>query len=60
MTKDIGKKVLKYTNHRTNLPQITENCKKVLVVRNIYINFAPKNYDNMAEYKKRISDSQQV
>ena len=24
MTKDIGKKVLKYTNHRTNLPQITE------------------------------------
>ena len=79
MTKDIGKKLLKYTNHRTNLPQITEqifrkspnksstnhrtnllqiteNCKKVLVVRNIYINFAPKNYDNMAEYKKRISD----
>ena len=38
MTKDIGKKLLKYTNHRTNLPQITENCKKVLVVRNIYIN----------------------
>ena len=24
MTKNIGKKVLKYTNHRTNLPQITE------------------------------------
>ena len=24
MTKDIGKKLLKYTNHRTNLPQITE------------------------------------
>ena len=40
MTKDIGKKVLKYSNHRTNLSQITENCKKVLVVRNIYINFA--------------------
>ena len=41
MTKVIGKKLLKYTNHRTNLLQITENCKKVLVVRNIYINFAP-------------------
>ena len=25
MTKDIGKKLLKYTNHRTNLPQITEH-----------------------------------
>ena len=24
MTKDIGKKLLKYSNHRTNLPQITE------------------------------------
>ena len=24
MTKDIGKKLLKYTNHRTNIPQITE------------------------------------
>ena len=46
MTKDIGKKLLKYTNHRTNIPQITEQifhkspkiAKKVLVVRNIYIN----------------------
>ena len=41
MTKDICTQVLKYTHHRTNIRQITENCKKVLVVRNIYINFAP-------------------